>query len=134
MRGHFIVFVMLLTLKFCTSYKLNVPKVLLPFYSSQLMSFQLELRSEPGDPEHLCFTWSSSMTDYVTIEPILNPKNCSTRPSSRPFPSIMSKPIDDMHIKTYHFTMAMFKKQDHQKPFEQTHCYKTESEIKCTFF
>jgi hypothetical protein len=61
------------------SYKLNVPKVLLPFYSSQLISFQLELRTELNDPENLCFTWSSSMIDIVTIQPLYEIDNCSTK-------------------------------------------------------
>lgn len=47
------------------AYKLNVPKVLLPFHSSKLISFVLEAK-----PEDLCFVWSSSRPDIVSITPI----------------------------------------------------------------
>ena len=53
------------------AYKLNVPKVLLPFHSSKLISFVLEAKSESPDlPEDLCFVWTSSRPDIVSITPI----------------------------------------------------------------
>ena len=39
------------------AYKLNVPKVLLPFQSSQLVSFVLEAKSETDSVQDLCFVW-----------------------------------------------------------------------------
>lgn len=40
------------------TYKLNVPKVLLPFHSSKLISFVLEAKSENNEAnEDFCFTW-----------------------------------------------------------------------------
>jgi hypothetical protein len=40
------------------AYKLNVPKVLLPFHSSKLITFMLEAKSEtPESSEDLCFVW-----------------------------------------------------------------------------
>lgn len=53
------------------SYKLNVPKVLLPFHSSKLISFTLEAKSESDSSnEEICFNWSSSRPDVVTITPL----------------------------------------------------------------
>ena len=52
------------------AYKLNVPKVLLPFQSSKLVSFVLEAKSETDSVQDLCFVWSSSRPDIVTITPI----------------------------------------------------------------
>ncbi len=54
-----------------SAYKLNVPKVLLPFHSSKLISFMLEAKSESPDLiEEPCFVWSSSRPDIVSITPI----------------------------------------------------------------
>ena len=39
------------------AYKLNVPKVLLPFQSSKLVSFILEAKSETDSVQDLCFVW-----------------------------------------------------------------------------
>ncbi len=39
------------------AYKLNVPKVLLPFHSSKLISFVLEAKTETDSNEELCFDW-----------------------------------------------------------------------------
>jgi nuclear pore complex protein Nup210 len=53
------------------AYKLNVPKVLLPFHSSKLISFVLEAKSETSDlTDEPCFVWSSSRPDIVSITPI----------------------------------------------------------------
>jgi hypothetical protein len=52
------------------AYKLNVPKVLLPFQSSKLISFVLEAKTETDNGEDLCFVWSSSKPDVVAISPI----------------------------------------------------------------
>jgi hypothetical protein len=52
------------------AYKLNVPKVLLPFQSSKLISFVLEAKTESESGEDLCFVWSSSKPDVVAISPI----------------------------------------------------------------
>jgi hypothetical protein len=52
------------------AYKLNVPKVLLPFQSSKLISFVLEAKTETESSEDLCFVWSSSKPDVVAISPI----------------------------------------------------------------
>ena len=50
------------------AYKLNVPKVLLPFHSSKLISFVLEAKSETSDlTDEPCFIWSSSRPDIVSI-------------------------------------------------------------------
>jgi len=61
----------LFTQNTAASYKLNVPKVLLPFHSSKLISFMLEAKSESPDLiEEPCFVWSSSRPDIVSITPI----------------------------------------------------------------
>ena len=61
--------------QYVNSYKLNVPKVLLPFHSSKLISFVLEVESEANTAnEDLCFIWSSSRPDIVQITPIYDTK------------------------------------------------------------
>ncbi|RNA20580.1 nuclear pore membrane glycoprotein [Brachionus plicatilis] len=58
------------------SYRLNVPKILLPFYSSKITNFTLEAKSElEPDTDDLCFTWSSSRPDIVSITPIYENRN-----------------------------------------------------------
>ena len=53
------------------AYKLNVPKVLLPFHSTKLITFLLEANGEADtSSDDLCFVWSSSRPDVVTITPI----------------------------------------------------------------
>lgn len=74
------------------TYKLNVPKVLLPFHSSNLINFTLELINEDDDIVHQqtqqlnerrqsCFVWSSSRPDIVSIEPIYDDTSnkCATK-------------------------------------------------------
>ena len=61
-----------------TAYKLNVPKVLLPFHSSKLISFILEAKIENDSNEDLCFVWSSSRPDIVSIAPIYEGKTSKT--------------------------------------------------------
>ena len=40
------------------AYKLNVPKVLLPYHSSKLITFTLEAKSESSEStDDLCFVW-----------------------------------------------------------------------------
>ena len=68
-----------------SSYKLNVPKVLLPFHSSNVINFTLELINEDDDIKHQqqnsCFLWSSSRPEIVSIEPIYEnqQEKCSTK-------------------------------------------------------
>ena len=58
------------------AYKLNVPKVLLPFHSSKLISFMLEAKSESPDLiEEPCLVCSSSRPDIVSITPIYDKIN-----------------------------------------------------------
>jgi hypothetical protein len=48
----------IISIKNVANYKLNVPKVLLPFHSSKLISFVLEAKSENNEAnEDFCFTW-----------------------------------------------------------------------------
>jgi hypothetical protein len=60
------------------AYKLNVPKVLLPFHSSKQISFILEAKADTEtlneqQNNDLCFVWSSSRPDIVSIIPIYEP-------------------------------------------------------------
>lgn len=72
-------------LAYVVTYKLNVPKVLLPFHSSNVINFTLELINEDDDLRHQhhnsCFSWSSSRPEIVSIEPIYenNVDKCSTK-------------------------------------------------------
>lgn len=53
------------------AYKLNVPKVLLPYHSSKLITFTLEAKTDSSESaDDICFVWSSSRPDIVTITPI----------------------------------------------------------------
>jgi nuclear pore complex protein Nup210 len=72
-------------IQFLTStnaYKLNVPKVLLPFHSTKLITFQLEADGDTDPSNHnednLCFVWSSSRPDVVTITPIYDSSSKKT--------------------------------------------------------
>ena len=60
-------------------YKLNVPKVLLPFHSSNVINFTLELINDEEDDsrqqQQSCFLWSSSRPEIVSIEPIYEIQN-----------------------------------------------------------
>jgi hypothetical protein len=50
--------VIIISINNVNNYKLNVPKVLLPFHSSKLISFVLEAKSENNEAnEDFCFTW-----------------------------------------------------------------------------
>lgn len=71
------------------AYKLNVPKVLLPFHSSKLISFVLEVKTEQGagdqsgsstGSEELCFDWSTSRPDIVTITPLYDTSSTKCSP------------------------------------------------------
>ncbi|RNA18231.1 nuclear pore membrane glycoprotein, partial [Brachionus plicatilis] len=56
--------------------RLNVPKILLPIYSSKIINFTLEAKSElEPDTDDLCFAWSSSQPDIVSITPIYENRN-----------------------------------------------------------
>ena len=95
-RIRFIQLVILITvLSRLDSYKLNVPKVLLPFHSSKLISFVLEAKSETPDiNEDFCFEWSSSRPDIVSIQPIYDKprrRDESNECSSRALVSAVSK-------------------------------------------
>jgi nuclear pore complex protein Nup210 len=67
-----------------SAYKLNVPKVLLPFHSSNVINFTLELINEDDDDHQQtsCFNWSTSRPEIVSIEAIYDPNSqdkCSTK-------------------------------------------------------
>ncbi|CAF0812330.1 unnamed protein product [Brachionus calyciflorus] len=63
--------ILIVNLVHSNPYKLNVPKVLLPFHSSKIVSFTLEAKSElTPDTDDLCFVWSTSRPDVVSITPI----------------------------------------------------------------
>jgi len=68
------------------AYKLNVPKVLLPFHSTKLITFLLEADGETDTSNHhednLCFVWSSSRPDIVTITPIYDSSSKKTNECS----------------------------------------------------
>ena len=67
-----------------SAYKLNVPNVLLPFHSSNVINFALELINEDDDhhQQTSCFNWSTSRPEIVSIEAIYDPNSqdkCSTK-------------------------------------------------------
>ena len=71
-----IIIIQLLSIICC--YKLNVPKVLLPFHSSNAINFTLELINDEEDDsrqQQSCFSWSSSRPEIVSIEPIYEIQN-----------------------------------------------------------
>ena len=72
----YIQLILILIYDIINSYKLNVPKILLPFYSSKITNFTLEAKHdlEPGTDD-LCFVWSSSRPDLVSITPIYEKRN-----------------------------------------------------------
>jgi hypothetical protein len=92
-----LVVILLNPLIITNSYKLNVPKVLLPFHSSKLISFMLEVKNDNnntlyngGNTGHngpidddLCFVWSSSRPDVVTITPIFDDTSKLQQKSSK---------------------------------------------------
>ena len=77
-----------------SAYKLNVPKVLLPFHSTKLITFQLEADGESGagNNEDLCFVWSSSRPEVVSITPVYDSSSKrSSECSSQAIVSAVSK-------------------------------------------
>jgi len=67
-------FVLLLG-SFCSAsaYRLNVPRVLLPYYAKNKVSYQLEVK----EPDSGCFYWKSTRPDIVSVEPL--EKGCSSK-------------------------------------------------------
>jgi hypothetical protein len=62
------------------AFKLNYPKVLLPFYSQNLVSFILEIKEENDINARSCFEWSTTRPDIISIAPIYeNNYKCSTK-------------------------------------------------------
>lgn len=84
-------FVLLSTVPYeSNAYKLNVPKVLLPYHSSKLITFTLEAKTDSSEStDDPCFVWSSSRPDIVSITPIYqtrertdsdgSPNECSSK-------------------------------------------------------
>ncbi|XP_074660511.1 nuclear pore membrane glycoprotein 210-like [Tubulanus polymorphus] len=58
-----------------TAARLNVPKVLLPYYSNVATNFTLEVK-----PVDRCYTWTSSRSDVATVLPVsADGAGCSTK-------------------------------------------------------
>jgi hypothetical protein len=56
-----------------SAYRLNVPRVLLPYYSKNQVSYILEVK----EPDGGCFYWKSTRPDIVSVEPM--GKSCSSK-------------------------------------------------------
>ncbi|KAI6204431.1 hypothetical protein M3Y94_00673500 [Aphelenchoides besseyi] len=54
-------------------YRLNEPRVLLPFDSKNLVSYLLEVKEPTGG----CFFWKSSRPHIVSVEPVNQNRNCA---------------------------------------------------------
>ncbi|KAI6171607.1 Nuclear pore complex protein 12 [Aphelenchoides bicaudatus] len=64
-----------LAVQLSTAYRLNVPRVLLPYYPKNQVSYILEVK----EPDGGCFHWKSSRPNIVSVEALETNGGCSSK-------------------------------------------------------